>query len=189
MKNRICPGCKATFPSNDDLPHQRYGVASPECWEIFCEVLGKEQTYFGYPEVHRLFIDAYSIQHPPHAHIQKELEISDRLINASKQSVGIHLIALYLAFDQTKKLSDIPSVMDRILSTGIKLEEYSFDPPDDLGSMTIVGINKKIVQNLTLEEYEKLMWQWAQVTWQAWSEHHDAVKKIVEEIKRQTWKN
>ena len=184
MNFRTCSGCKVTFSRNDNLPHQRYGVASPECWEIFCEVLGKEQTYFGYPEVHRLFIDAYSIQHPPHTHIQKELEISDRLINASKQSIGIHLVALYLAFDQKKKLSEIPAVMDCILSTGIKLEEYSFNPPDDLGLMTIADINKKFVQNLTLEEYEKLMWQWAEIAWQAWSMHHNAIKKIVQEIER-----
>ena len=95
-KESICPGCGAIFPEGA-FPPQRYGVASKECWQAFNTMLAKENMNFGYPEVHRLVVDAYAVQHPQNFELQKSLGISKRFVEASIQSIAVHLIALYIS--------------------------------------------------------------------------------------------
>ncbi|GAB4229745.1 MAG: hypothetical protein Tsb0021_07640 [Chlamydiales bacterium] len=90
---------------------------------------------WGYPDVHRLIVDAYSVQHPQNAELQQKLDISKRFIDPSVQSVAVHLIALHFAFVEKKKLADISKLMDRILSAGATFEPL--DPPQNLGKLTI----------------------------------------------------
>jgi len=179
---RSCQGCKAIFPiMKNETPFiegssvNRYGVSSPECIAAFCEVLGKEQEWAGYPEVHRLFVDAYAVQHPPCIEYQKELGINQRLINASIQSIFIHLIALHLAFEENIPLRDISKRMAYILDTGVKLESMALKPPNHLGNITIVDIRK--VSNF--KEYEKMVWRWAKSAWDAWKEYHTSIEQKI----------
>ena len=178
---RTCQGCKAIFPiMKNDTPFiegssvNRYGISSPECIAAFCEVLGKEQEWSGYPEVHRLFVDAYAVQHPPCVEHQKELGINQRLIDTSIQSIFVHLIALHLAFEKNIPLRDISKRMAYILDTGVKLESIELKSPKHLGNMTIIDIRK--VSNF--EEYEKMVWRWARSTWNAWQEHHTIIEQV-----------
>jgi len=152
----------------------RYGVSSPECIAAFCEVLGKKQEWAGYPEMHRLFVDAYAVQHPPCIEYQKELGINQRLINASIQSVFVHLIALYLAFEKNVPLRDISKRMAYIFDTGVKLESMELKPPNHLDNIIIIDIRK--VSNF--QEYEKMVWQWAKSAWDAWQEHHTVIEQV-----------
>jgi len=172
---RECYGCKAQFIYNDG-PTDRYGVCSPECWATFNAVLAKEQEWAGYPFIHRLLVDTYAVQHPPHLEIQKKLEINQRLINASIQSVFIHLIALYLAFEKKIQLQDISKHMAHILKTEVKFELLELKAPSKLGHLTIADIHKAS----TFEEYEKLIYQWAESTWKAWINYHNTVKQLYE---------
>lgn len=94
---RQCPGCKIIFPYQEDLVGDqgsigRYGVASPECIALSNEVFVKFFDRFPTNPGLILPVDAYAVQHPPHFQHQKELGISKRFIDASIQSVGIHLI-------------------------------------------------------------------------------------------------
>ena len=179
-KVRICPGCKTAFPYQEDLAvgnrsGDRYGVSSPECATMFHEVLAREGEWaHGYPAIHRLTVDAYAVQHPPHSKLQKELEISERFVSASIQSIAIHLIALYLAFEKKVDLQSIAPIMDRILANMSKqrIEFEKLTPPEKLGNITIKDV--RIATNF--QEHSDLVWQWARDAWQAWSAHHETVR-------------
>jgi hypothetical protein len=175
MKNnpnntRQCPGCKAIFPRNDDLPKHIYGVISPECWAAFCRMLAYESEHLGYPPEHRLIVDACGVQHPQNFELQKQLEIEDRLVRASVQSVGRHLIGLYCAIEKKIELPTISKVMAHIIEHGDKLE--LLNPPANRGSITTADFSP----NFTPEEYKKFAWNWAHSVWDAWAPYHDTVR-------------
>lgn len=184
-KVRQCPGCHATFFQREDLILPdfgmiRYGVASPECQLVFNEILSKERVNYGYPSVHRLIVDSYGVQHPPHLDYQCQLGIDSRFIEASKQSVVIHLIALYAAIEGKKELSLIAPIMDKILTAlnrqGKNLQALT--APKDLGIIKAIDINKNINEKTTLKEYTEFAWQWAHSAWDAWKENHETIKKL-----------
>jgi len=170
----ICPGCGASFPKGDFAPN-RYGVASPECWQAFNELLAQERMNWGYPEVHRLVVDAYSVQHPQNFELQKSLGISKRFIDASVQSVPVHLIALYLALREKKPLEKISASMDQILSKGATFEPL--DSPDNLGEITIADAPDMS----DYDTYSAFAWNWAKKAWGAWEHVHPQVKAWIQE--------
>lgn len=176
---RQCPGCKSILPISDYPADNRYGVLSPECRQMFDEIIIKEGE-FGL-SVHRLIIDSYSIQHPPHEEIQKELKINQRFIDASVQSIAIHLIALYCAFEKKMELNKITKVMDHIL-TSMSKQNATFEnltPPSDLGNIKTVDIRNILYSSdeITLKDYEQLIWKWAYSAWNAWALQHNKVRK------------
>ena len=182
QKTRQCPGCKVILPYQEGLEHfqstgfGRYGVASPECYALFNEVLMKESMW-GRTTFARL--DAYGVQHPPHAEIQKTLGINERLIAASKQSVAIHLIALYLMIEKKTSLDQVAKIMNRILKSA-KLENEELFPPNNLGVITVVDIAKA----QTPEEHVRLIWAWSKSAWDAWKPYHHKVHEWVEKYSK-----
>jgi len=112
--------------------------------------------------------------HPPCIEYQKKFGINQRLINASIQSVFVHLIALHLAFEKNVPLRDISKRMASILDTGVKLESMELKSPNHLGNLTIVDIRK--VSNF--KEYEKMVWRWAKSAWSAWQEYHTTIEQV-----------
>jgi hypothetical protein len=175
---RKCPGCHIKLSYQDYPADNRYGVHSAECRAQLDEILVKEGARFGYPAVHRLIIDSYWAQHPPHAHIQKELNIDQRFIAASIQSIGIHLIALHLSMVEKMELKGIRIEMDRII-TKMNQNNISFDSlkaPEDLGSIKAADVNAAFTDDLSLDDYDKLAWQWAHAVWKAWEHQHATVR-------------
>ncbi len=178
MITQQCPGCHAIFPYQEDLTQQnvgfaRYGVTSPECFEALNQVMANEYAY-DLPMCIRL--DAYGAQHPPHAEIQKQLCVNDRLIAASQQSVVIHLIALYLMVEKKIELSKVSQIMARILISGVALEHEAFTPPEDLGSITV----QDVLKATTREEHIRLIWQWSESAWKAWAKDHQRIRELYE---------
>ncbi len=178
-----CWGCKTKFPPTDvsmlgpNDAFLRYGVASPECAKIFFELLAFGMEQFG-QSTHQLIVDAYAVQHPRHADIQKKLGISPRFIAASIQSPVVHLLGLYAAINNIPS-SDVigKKVLDHILSKGAEFEELM--PPDNLGKMMAPDLLKA----KNLDEYTTLTWQWAREAWSAWSPHHASIKVWYEKYK------
>lgn len=177
-----CWGCASVFRYQHDLEDNehiaasttdRYGVASPECSNAYLRILAKEYSEWQYPAVNRLTIDAYCVQHPPRIHIQQTLGIDERLIAASRQSVAIHLIGLYLALEKKRELPTITAHMKHILDSGVRFEDEELAPPANLGSMKITDI----IGANTLNEHTKRVWQWADASWQAWAPHHKKVRE------------
>lgn len=172
-----CPGCKITLPKTGYPADNRYGVASAECRQMFDEIIVKESE-FGH-SVHRLVVDAYCVQHPPLHAIQRELGIPRRFIDASIQSIAIHLIALHLAFEKKIPLQNIASHMDSVL-TYMKQHNRTFEeltPPADLSSIRSADVRNGIyVPTTTQNKYEQAVWEWAESAWHAWQQHHDKVR-------------
>ncbi len=189
IKNRQCAGCKIVLPIQEELSHLenskqygsatfgRYGVASPECLVLANQVLMNEYM-FGRPMCTRL--DAYGVQHPPHPEVQKQLGVEGRYRAASKQSVAIHLIALYLMIEKKMPLEAVSAVMGRILSSQVKLEDEELIPPEDLGTITVADV----VKASTPEEHVQLVWQWSTSAWQAWKSYHHKVQEWVEKYNK-----
>ncbi len=154
-----CPGCKAQFPVFDGPTHPYIG-ASEGCWKVYGEVLAKEYGEYQYPDIHRLTVDAYAVQHPGKPSRQ------------SIQSVCVHLLALYMAFEKKMAARDITFAMRQILA-----KEPTFhwlEPPEDLGSITVQDVAKA----KNLEEHTALVNEWAKSVWQAWSGHHALIRDI-----------
>jgi hypothetical protein len=179
---RQCPGCKKNYVRDDSLNITfgviRYGVSSQECQQVFNELLGKEVMEFGYPPVHRLVVDAYAVQHPPHSEYQQKLGIEKRFIDASIQSVVVHLFALYLAIEKKIPLLEISEYMGKFIfcMDNQKSAWPALTPPDNVGVVMIADLMK--AQNA--QEYDQLAWQWAESAWNAWCEYHEMIRKLYE---------
>lgn len=171
-KSTMCPGCKLVLPAQQDLQYLqasgfgRYGVASSECLALFNIVLAKELEY-GNSGNSGIVIHPYAVQHPPHVEHQLSLGIDERLRAASRQSVVIHLLALYAMIE--KKVSN--DVIDRALSGGTRFEDIQLTPPDNLGAMRVIDVARATNK----QEFNQLAQDWIQAAWAAWSKYHERV--------------
>lgn len=163
MKKQSCPGCQGVFPEDGGETHSYIG-ASSGCWKVYGAILAKEFGEFRYPPVHRLTVDTYCVQHPGESSPQ------------SIQSVGIHLVALYLALEMRVPLERITAMMDRLLKKGAPFVWLT--PPENLGNIAVLDIMKAA----TFEEHEHRVWSWAREVWDAWESRHLVVKGWYEEL-------
>ena len=151
-----CVGCHAMVP---DLPEQ-YGPAnqyigtSPGCWQIFGEVSTKE---FPTLNIRGLLVDTYMVQH--HG-------VSSR---QAIQSVARHLLGLYWTLE-----CDLPfAKAKRAMSHAPVDKFYWLEPPTSSGPLTIVDIAQISDEKVSVD----LIKQWATTTWEAWSQHHQTIRK------------
>jgi hypothetical protein len=153
-----CIGCGALVLDEDGPTHPYVG-ASPACWAIYGEVLAKEYGEYRYPSVHRLTVDAYSVQHP------------GTPSRRSIQSVAVHLVGLYLVlecgFPAEKATEGIRWALRH-------RQQFMWLPrPSSLGARTILGVRN----TTTLAEHEEVVKRWAESVWQAWSQHHETIRQ------------
>jgi hypothetical protein len=177
VRTRQCPGCKIILPYQDGLEHLlnagigRYGIASPECLTLLQQVTLKDYECGGHASV-----DAYAVQHPPHASTQQILGISPRLIAASKQSVAIHLLGLYLRIEKKMSKQAAGIAMQKVLESGAQLENEQLVPPANLGDITVVDV----AQATTCNEHLKLTEEWSKSACKAWAVYYPQVQEWYE---------
>ena len=143
------------------------GVGGEEgCEALFQEVVGRE---FSRPElfqVHRLTVDAYSLQHP------------DRYMKSAKSAVA-HLTGMCWAMEG----DDDPSVslaLSRYLDGTPRLSRPEPVPrPGDRGDLTIVDVHLAP----SSAEHLRRVREWARLTWDAWSHHHERARSWVRDAK------
>ena len=153
-----CPGCGALTPDGDGPVHPYLG-ASPGCWAVYGEVLAKEYGEYRYPSIHRLTVDAYSVQHP------------GTPSRRSIQSVAVHLVSLFLVLERGFTSEKATEAMRKVL--GHRKQFVWLDPPSPIGVVTILD-----VQNTpTFDEHEETVKRWAASVWHAWSPHHKTVQR------------
>lgn len=185
MNGSTCPGCGVTLPVTDYPASNPYGVSSPECRQKSDEILVKEQQLFYYPGVHRLIVDSCAVQHPRRLALQQQLNISQRLQDASVQSVAIHLIGLYCALELKIPLPKIAGVMNTVLTNMNKAGATfpELEPPVNLGTIRVTDVHEKFFakETFTLPEYEALAYAWAHAAWDAWKAHHKTIQKWYEQ--------
>ncbi|MCA9279482.1 MAG: hypothetical protein H6815_01370 [Phycisphaeraceae bacterium] len=152
-----CAGCGADVPDIVGPTHAYIG-ASPGCWKVYGDVLAREYGEYGYPECHRLTIDAYAAQHP------------GTPSRRSIQSVAGHLIALHVLFEQNVSAAEATR---RIGAAVAQAESFHWlEPPSFADAMTVLDV----AATADLETHQRVVRAWAESVWHAWSEHHETVK-------------
>ena len=148
------------MPVKETATSHRYINASPECWDLYTEVLAIEYSNASlFQQVHELTVDGYAVQHPGGKHPDK--------------SLGIHLCGLHLMLDRDIPSANIPRLHQRIADN---IEAWPHFPhPPDLGSVTVFDV----ALASSAEEHAEKVWQWARSVWRAWSPHHAAVAEMV----------
>ena len=153
-----CCGCGALLPSMDGPTH-RYMSSSPACWAAYGEILSREYSNRRLTAVHRLSVDTYAVQHP-----------GDRSPQCV-QSVAVHLCRLCVVLEAKYPVERANAVMLQV-----KRFEHSFfylEPPSRRGAITAADV---VVAGSIVEHITKVQ-QWALSAWEAWSAHHETIRR------------
>lgn len=132
------------------------------CLKLFEEILAKEFSDYRYGKIHRLTVDAYSLQHP------------DPYMRSGK-SFAAHLTGIYGALVSEDALA-VNQTVQKWLSTNPKIDKPA-RLPKQRGNLTITYIHGAIDAN----EHNKRVQEWARDVWSAWSEYHALAKRLVGE--------
>ncbi len=161
--NCRCVGCGAVVP-DIDAPTHAYIGASPGCWSVYCDVLGREYGPLRNPPWHRFTVDAYAAQHPG---------VESR---RSVQSVTVHLLALHLLLDRGLE----PGYVTRRLGSAVKIssEFHWLTPPSFARCPTVLDV----AATVSPEDHERAVKRWASGVWRAWACHHAAVIDLASRI-------
>lgn len=159
-----CIGCGAQF-SEFNAPAHRYIRSSSGCWACFRMVTARGASRsLGCPKLHRLTLDAYTVQHPGKATRQ------------NARSIALHLISLYAFFEEAMEVGEVARVIRRAAKQKARFEWLS--PPSFKGEMTIADIGRATES----QEHTRLVWLWARSAWSAWSEHHPTIRNWLSEM-------
>jgi hypothetical protein len=142
-----------------DGPLHPYLGASVACWTVYGEVLAKEYGEYHYPSVHRLTVDAYSVQHP------------GTPSRRSIQSVAVHLVSLHLVLERGFSSEKATAGIRRVLEH--RKQFVWLDPPSPIGNLTILDV----WECTDFAQHEMRVKCWAESVWQAWSPHHETVRR------------
>ena len=156
----ICPGCGLAMPRRTDAFYDGDYNNSPECWEVFTEVIGKEfgnAVLFG--QVHQLTVDAYATQHAGGRH--------------SSKSVVIHLCGLHLVIDRGVRPPQVPPLFQQLASV---VRVWPCLPrPSAMPSITVFDV----ALAESVEDHVKLVREWSESVWEAWSSYHPQIRNFV----------
>ncbi len=127
---------------------------------MYGEVLQREYSdYERYAPVHRLSVDAYAAQHPG---IPSKPSVG---------SVGAHLIRLYLMLERDLRPEKANAAMQ--WATRRKQDFTWLEPPASTGSLTVLHVREARHP----DEHRKRVREWAWSVWEAWSDHHEVVRR------------
>ena len=149
------------MPKRDSARYEGGFHASPECWEVFTEVLGKEfsnAVLFG--QVHQLTVDEYAAQHAGGRHRDK--------------SVVIHLCGLHLVLDRELRPTEVPPLFQRI--AGVVKTWPHLSPPNGLSAMTVFDV----ALAESPQDHARIVRDWANFVWRKWSEQHALIRSFVD---------
>ena len=151
----VCPGCGDRLPAIDGARHAYVG-ASSACWTRFAEWSSMPPQWPSSP-LRRLAIDAYMVQHPG---------VPER---RAIQSVGLHLVGLWLGLERDLPPGDLSSTLQRVMQHPPAWRWL--DPPEPNGATTIGDV---IAARAAAHEAGAVD-AFVRGVWGAWSAHHDVV--------------
>jgi hypothetical protein len=132
------------------------------CLKLFEEVIAREFSDYRYGRVHRLTVDAYSLQHP------------DKYMRSGK-SFAAHLTGMCAAVEH----EDAPALNQAVqkwLSTNPHVEKPA-RLPERRGDLNITYIHGAG----DADEHVKRVREWARDAWGAWAEHHELARRLIDE--------
>ncbi|HEX8287546.1 MAG TPA: DUF5946 family protein [Pyrinomonadaceae bacterium] len=130
------------------------------CLKLFEEVIAKEFTDYSFGKIHRLTVDAYSLQHP------------DKYMRSGK-SFAAHLTGICAALEFNDALT-VNQTVQKWLSSNPNIEKPA-ELPQRKGELTITFIKNAA----DADEHVKRVREWARDVWNAWFEHHDLAKQLI----------
>jgi hypothetical protein len=140
------------------------------CLKLFEEILAREFSDYRYGRIHRLTVDAYSLQHP------------DKYMRSGK-SFAAHLTGMCAALEYEDALA-LNQTVQKWLSTNPKIDKPAH-LPERRGSLNITYI----ISASDADEHDKRVREWARDVWGAWSEHHDLARRLMDEAASQVAKS
>ncbi len=159
-----CAQCRAVVAAIDGPVH-KYVPSAPGCWKIFGELQADELLRFGYPQAHRLVVDAYMAQHPGSG--------SDR---RDRQSVFAHLAGLYARVELGLPAEQATHVLRQLVN---RQEDFPVLRRDrGPGEVTVLHM----VDARDLADYEERAQNWARRVWRSWATHHSTIAAAVKGI-------
>ncbi|HEX8560863.1 MAG TPA: DUF5946 family protein [Pyrinomonadaceae bacterium] len=136
------------------------------CLKLFEEVIAREFSDYRYGRIHRLTVDAYSLQHP------------DKYMRSGK-SFAAHLTGMCAALEGEDALATNRAVQ-KWLSTNPQVKRPA-RIPERRGDLTITYIHGAA----DADEHIERVRAWARDAWGAWSEHHDLARHLISEATSQ----
>src|SRR6267143_3363071 len=130
------------------------------CLKLFEEILAREFTDYRYGKIHRLTVDAYSLQHP------------DGYMRSGK-SFAAHLTGMCAALEYEES-STVNQTVQKWLSKNPKIDKPS-RLPELRGNLTITYVHSAS----DADEHTERVREWARDVWSAWSEHHDLARGLI----------
>jgi len=132
------------------------------CLKLFEEILAREFSDYRYGRIHRLTVDAYSLQHP------------DKYMRSGK-SFAAHLTGMCAALEH----QDAPALnqaVQRWLSTNPQVLKPAH-LPERRGALSITYIYSAA----DADEHVKRVREWARDVWGAWAEHQELARRLIGE--------
>jgi hypothetical protein len=147
----VCEDCGAAVAGGRDV-----------CLKLFEEVIAREFSDYRYGRIHRLTVDAYSLQHP------------DKYMRSGK-SFAAHLTGMCAALEHGDA-QDLNRAVQKWLSTNPQVEKPAH-LPGRRGDLTITYIHGAPDAN----EHVNRVKEWARDVWAAWAEHHALARRLIDE--------
>jgi hypothetical protein len=156
-----CPGCGVVLPEYDGPTHP-YIAANAACWALYGELLAYEYGQLGYPECHRLTVDAYAVQHL----VRRE--------RRTIESLGTHLSGLYLVLERGMDGPQATAFKNRVATAkpGFKW----LNPPSPASALNVWDV---LDMRREMGHSDAVV-AWARSVWEAWELHHSTVRDWVE---------
>lgn len=134
------------------------------CLKLFEEILAREFSDYRYGKIHRLTVDAYSLQHP------------DKYMRSGK-SFAAHLTGMCAALESEDALT-LNQTVQKWMSTNPKIDKPArLPPPKQRGRLNIAYIHSAPDAG----EHVRRVREWARDVWAAWSAHQELARRLINE--------
>jgi hypothetical protein len=132
------------------------------CLGLFEEVIAREFSDYRYGRVHRLTVDAYSLQHP------------DKYMRSAK-SFAAHLTGMCAALEH-EDASTLNQTIQKWLSANPRIDKPAH-LPERRGDLTINYLHGAPDADAHVARVK----EWAREVWAAWAEHHELARRLIAE--------
>lgn len=148
-----CPECGAPVTGGRDA-----------CQRLFDEVLSREFGDYRYGRIHRLTVDAYSLQHPAE-------------YMRSAKSYAAHLTGAFAALEEGGLETN--RVVQEWLGGPKAFPRPGEPTPGERGALTIVHVHAAA----DADEHITRVREWAASAWEAWRDFHEVARQWIAEAR------
>ena len=158
VRGVVCPGCGAAIPDPGGSAVGS-GASSAGCWAAYGDLVAREYGEWSNPPIHRLTSATYAAQHPGATE------------GNAVQAMAVHLMTLLFTIERGVDVVKVPRQIGRAVADPSELRWL--EPPKDPGWQTILDVRGA----RDVRDHTARVERWGRSVWEAWSHHHDAIRK------------